>query len=719
MANIAFKRGLAANLPSSAADGVFYLTTDSHRLYVGQGTSLVELNRYILEVADTSALPTAPHEGDFVWVKSGNMLLVCTDPANTTSLSRWTQINPPDTNDTIKVSSISTPTVSSSADGGITVSFNLNQTKTDINKNTTQLAAIPVSFTISAEDLATANEVAVDLDVASLDGGAKVTTGGAGADSKGGYLGLKPGTNVTMSVSGSDVTFNAQDTTYTFGAADNKVTLTTAGTGTKQNVTLADDDVVTLTSAGNTITAGHALFNPTKGTSSATDKAPSHGGKFKVIDGISTNASGHITGYTEKEITLPKDNNTINKSATISAGTDGSLKMSVTDSESHSVNATAAAPDGATGPLFYTVNGHKVYNQGKIEFYTKSEIDNKFYDVNAMVFKGSVGDTSKGADVATLPTSGVQRGWTYKVHTAGSYGGHSCDVGDLLIATGTETAGVITSGLTWSYIPSGDDTDSKFNLSVANNKISLTNTTLGGTEAGDVTIASANNLIGVSTDAGNKTITLTHKAFSAPTKGTDTSASPAHGGTFRVLDSITTDNGHVTGYVEKVVTLPADNNTTYTIGAKNNVITLDASTGSDTTVTFAAGNDINITTGASNNTITVAHEAFSTSENTAGATTVKPPHGGTFTVLDSITTDNGHVTGYAVKTVQLPADNNAKYELSGIATTSITGGAKATVNLTGSSGGANSSATLDITSSSLKVAAGTKKMTIDLEWGTF
>ncbi len=717
MANIAFKRGLAANLPVSAADGVFYLTTDSHRLYVGQGSSLVELNRYILEVNDTSALPTAPHEGDFVWVKSGNMLLVCTDPANTTSLSRWTQINPPDTNDTIKVSSISTPNVSSSVDGGITVSFNLNQTKTDIKGTSTQLAAIPVSFTISAADLATANEVAVDLDVASLDGGAKVTTGGAGADSVGGYLGLKPGTNVTMSVSGSDVTFNAKDTTYTLAAASNKVTLTN-NAGTKQELTLADDDVVTLTSTGNTITAAHTLYNPEKGTSSATDKSPSHGGKFKVIDGISTNASGHITGYTEKEITLPGDNNTTNKSATISAETDGSLKMSITDSAGTTINATASAPSGATGPLFYTVNGNKVYNQGSIDFYTKSEIDNKFYDVNAMVFKGSVGNTSAGADVATLPTSGVQRGWTYKVHTAGSYGGHSCDVGDLLIATGTEIAGVITSGLTWSYIPSGDDTDSKFNLSVSNNKISLTNTTLG-TEAGDVTIASANDLIGVSTNTANKTITLTHKTFSVPTKGTDTSASPAHGGSFRVLDSITTDNGHVTGYVEKVVTLPADNNTTYTIGAKNNVITLDGSTGSDTNVTFVEGNDIKITTGASNNTITVAHEAFSTSENTAGATTVNPAHGGSFTVLDSITTDNGHVTGYAIKTVQLPADNNATYSLSGITTTSVTGGAKATVNLTGAGGGASTSATLDITSSSLKVAAGTKKMTIDLEWGTF
>jgi hypothetical protein len=36
MANVAFKRGLSANLPiGNAVDGVFYLTTDTNRLYVG------------------------------------------------------------------------------------------------------------------------------------------------------------------------------------------------------------------------------------------------------------------------------------------------------------------------------------------------------------------------------------------------------------------------------------------------------------------------------------------------------------------------------------------------------------------------------------------------------------------------------------------------------------------------------------------------------------
>lgn len=709
MANIAFKRGLSTNLPTSATDGVFYLTTDSHRLYVGQGTSLVELNRYILEIADIDALPAKgeSHEGDFVWVKAGNMLLVCTDPNNTNSLQRWTQINAPDTDNDTKVTSITTPNVNATAEG-ITVSFDIKQTTINNKTNTkTEIAAIPVSFTITAEDLVTANEVAVDLAVSADNGGAKIVTDGPGADADGGYVKLAPGSNVTMSVSGSDVTINAKDTTYTLAAADNKVTLTSNASKTN-TLTLADDDIVTLTSNGDTITAKHAAFNPAKTDSTATDTKPGHGGAFKVIDGITTNASGHITGYTEKIVTLPSDNNTTNKSVAISADNTGKLSVSVTDSANKTVTGSAEEA------LYYTVNGTKVYNKGTIDFYTKEEVDGKFYDVNAMVFQGTVGDIAEGADYASLPTSGVHRGWTYKVHTAGSFGGHSCDVGDLLIATGTEINGVITSGLAWSYVPAGDDTDSKFTLNVANNKISLKNSTLNAA-AGDVTIAAGND-IGVSTSGS--TITVKHEDFNTTEGAKANGGTLVHGGSFDVLEAIVTDNGHVTSFNKKTFTLPADNNTTYTIKAANNVITLDGSTGADTTVTIAAGNDIAVSTGASDNKITIKHEDFTTTK-AATNTTAKPAHGETFDVLDSIVTDNGHITGYTVKTVTLPSDNNAKYTMSGITTAAIANGASATVNLTGSGGGSNSSATMNVTSTSLKVAAGTKAMTIDLEWGSF
>jgi hypothetical protein len=42
--NVLFKRGKQQNLPSTALDGVFYLTTDTHRLYVGQDNVPVLLN---------------------------------------------------------------------------------------------------------------------------------------------------------------------------------------------------------------------------------------------------------------------------------------------------------------------------------------------------------------------------------------------------------------------------------------------------------------------------------------------------------------------------------------------------------------------------------------------------------------------------------------------------------------------------------------------------
>nr|DAF37539.1 MAG TPA: major tropism determinant [Caudoviricetes sp.] len=95
MANVSFKRGLASALTATgftAQDGVFYLTTDSHRLYVGQNSELVELNRYVKVVATTDNLPSTPAKDDFAFVTTGNMLLVCKDPS-AEGIKKWTQIN--------------------------------------------------------------------------------------------------------------------------------------------------------------------------------------------------------------------------------------------------------------------------------------------------------------------------------------------------------------------------------------------------------------------------------------------------------------------------------------------------------------------------------------------------------------------------------------------------------------------------------------------------
>ena len=72
----------------------------------------------------------------------------------------------------------------------------------------------------------------------------------------------------------------------------------------------------------------------------------------------------------------------------------------------------------------------------------KNYIDSK---PDPMVFQGSLGT---GGTITTLPAaSEANNGYTYKVITAGTYGGQSADVGDTFISNGTE----------WVLIPSGDE----------------------------------------------------------------------------------------------------------------------------------------------------------------------------------------------------------------------------------------------------------------------
>lgn len=97
--NIQFLLGTQAGLekyiagpsgPSGAraAEGTFYLTNDTHRLYVGTslGTA-VPVNEGVITVSNVDALKTiSAHPGEFYYVKEGNILCVYTG-------KEWVQIN--------------------------------------------------------------------------------------------------------------------------------------------------------------------------------------------------------------------------------------------------------------------------------------------------------------------------------------------------------------------------------------------------------------------------------------------------------------------------------------------------------------------------------------------------------------------------------------------------------------------------------------------------
>jgi hypothetical protein len=92
--------------------------------------------------------------------------------------------------------------------------------------------------------------------------------------------------------------------------------------------------------------------------------------------------------------------------------------------------------------------------------------------INAMRYRGTVSSKED------LPTAGVRIGDTYKISASGSFdvyfGGkqhanYLCETGDLLIAMGNELSPDFGEGndgflsdVQWSYVPSGDDTDTKY-----------------------------------------------------------------------------------------------------------------------------------------------------------------------------------------------------------------------------------------------------------------
>lgn len=794
MANVAFKRGLAANLPSAgnAVDGVFYLTTDTNRLYVGNADkNVVDLNRYIKVVNSTAMLYPSTGvtneglaAGDFVWVSGGNMLLVCVDPKGTTLQNTWTQINPPDTDSDTKVTGLGISDTVDAANNKITITLTLDQTTTAVTggKTYTSPSQKTASIELTKAELDSVLDHSVGIAPSAITGGgAKITPNGSGSNANE-FVNLKPGENITITVSGDDITVAAKDTKYDLNTEASTSTgiLKLAARDNTETDTITfksgNDAIVASSDDSENITYTHKAYTTTGSDSTATDKNPAHGGKFTVIDGITAD-KGHVTGYTTKEITLPSDNNTTyaisalthdNKakvrltaggtgsgtddvvfaagedltvaaakdvvtythkdygdlSASPSAQTDktpahgGSFLVvdGITASNGHitgyttksvklptdlntknsevsvsvganesggnsagSVVVSVKDSDGNTkigraDNVLYqkiTVDGTEktVYNQGSLgSFYSASKIDEKLNAVNAMTYKGTVGT---GATVTTLPTSGVKVGDTYKVATKGTHGGHSCDVGDLLIATGTETNGVISSGLTWTYVPSGDDTDTQHNVSVVDGndlaEIVLGNNTGAATTKVTVKGGTAVNIDG---DEANDIITVSHEDVGR-TDGTSTAVSPAHGTGFTVVDAVETNaQGHVTSVKTKTVNLPTDNNTTYSISAvdvdgdaqaKLRLTASGSGSGNDDVV-FAAGDGL--TVGAAGDVITFAHESVDTNaeDGTENGGTIA--HGTNFSVISDVkVNDRGHVTGLVTKTYTLPTDNNTKYNL--------------------------------------------------------
>lgn len=215
---ILFKQGTQEKLNSlnTSVVGAFYLTNDTHRLYIGEDAAKgpVPVNQGVLTVATINDLPATGDAGQFYLVSDGNILCIY-------SQNKWVQINTDTTlDDTKKIVSVVGDASSKSAVVDLVVTDTAG--KQEIGDFTVEGGAgvnIAVSgntITISASGT---GGVALDLGAEAVDGNksAYIKTTTTVTDSAGNVgtpiedkIGLVAGSNIdTIVAEGDGITINA------------------------------------------------------------------------------------------------------------------------------------------------------------------------------------------------------------------------------------------------------------------------------------------------------------------------------------------------------------------------------------------------------------------------------------------------------------------------------------------------------------------------------
>lgn len=517
MANVLFKQGLQASLKAirdnlCAIEGTFYLTTDTHRLYIGRitdtprsqaaiaakgGTATqdathcdaVPVNEGVNYVETLGDLPTVTPEnksqyaGQFYYVSGSNILCVYSGAANGTN-GGWVQINP-NTNTKVEGFEYTITT----KNGVATIQGNV--------KNTTDTG---VSGGDQYKDSYTVQGA----------GSVKVSSSGKAITITGDQYELSKEVQTT---GGNSVTLKLNSTSGT----DNSSVKIAAGS----NVTIGTNSSGDVTIASKNTELDHVTIgNGDKKTNPTT----TNGFYVEVGDTDQNKKTGKLDPL-------------------VAVGTD----PSITGNTVHFVNGTATLP-----------------------VYSKGDIDEKLKGLNAMTFKGLVNSGS------LPPTADVQVGDTYKASDSFTFTNNgktvSVNKGDLLIAKGVETSGVITSGLEYEIIESGDDTVTLISYKGESTTHGIQLREYNGTNKGDAVSkfeVAAGTSITLTDTPGNLTgggksnkVTIGHANVTRAADTNETAVTQAVNTNLAItaVTGVTTnDQGHVTGVTKKTFNIKDTN----------------------------------------------------------------------------------------------------------------------------------------------------------------
>ena len=730
MANVSFKRGLSTALSNvTVEDGVFYLTTDTNRLYVGQGSNLAELNQSVTTYATWADMEAnAPKQkGQFYYAIQENVL-ACYLP----ELNKWQQINPDhNDNDDTYISSLTVAPVDKSETGKLKYTITVGQkTKHHGKEETTVTPDITGQFEISSEDLnAIASNVAVGVKTDAITGNEnglvlKTTGGGADADTNIAIVG-GDNVNISRSENGKTITINSTDNNTTYdllsNAGDAKITLH-GSDNADRTVSFVGAQQIEVSGTNEREIAIKHKDSPV----TVRDYNSSIDGNKITVPSFTVDQQGHITSASTNELTIPASHDTKTSIKSVSADNDGRIKIVYAqDAAEHTVSSNAE--------LYYkiTVDDNTdtiVKNQGSLgTFYSSSKVDELIRqaaaNMNAMTYKGVITSDNFAATVV-----GAQKGDTYKASGEIVIGSQTAKTGDLIIYKGDDLAdSSAPANADFDIISSGDEIDSQFALSGTNNAIVLTNTTSKNT-AGSVSVSGSN---GINAEVAGNALSIKHTntiATGAGSVGENSNVSPAAGKSFKIPSISYDAQGHITSASNVTVTLPADKDTTYSLGSAvgdaqyDAYINLTPAVGSGAAVTsakFKAGANITIT--GSETEITVAHTGPGDATGNVGNNTKTTlDYSGTFKVPKITKDANGHIVSAEDVELTLPKAV-AIPTISYAGTTTKPTDANRVIMSSSLTVGTTEAQTYapSIGSSTLTLSTDGNAITMDLEWGSF
>lgn len=744
MANVMFKRGTQTgfNNLTTYQDGCFYLTTDSHRLYVGTGNNKADLvsqsvitypNWAAIEAlsnkSSSSYAPGLCSEGQFYYAKAENILC-------TYSEGKWVQINPDhnDDHDTyVKSVSVAKNTAETEKGKQLVYDVKITQAQKDLKGNNEGAPSeVSGKITISAADLGQiTTHTDVGIEAEKSDSKVYLKNSGVGANAAA-KVELAGGGSVSVSTDGSNkITISGADTTYSL----NTTTNTTGAKAALQNqngltegsfAVEVDGNVLTVESntAGKngSIKLAHATTLTSKASYTPTDATADESGNVTLsMPTVSVNEYGHVTAVGIKNVTLPKDKDT--KVSAVTA--DNSGKITVTMKDEHT---TIETPVVSNAVLFHTitVDGAEktVYNQGDLgAFYSSDKVDTLITDakseMNAMTYCGTVTKSAFGQ------ITGPQKGDTYKAAESFTIGSGSSaisvDTGDLIIYNGADVAADTAGDITkWEVIPSGDDIDTTYDISLNGTTIQLNNKVNSQT-AGTIAVKGAG---GISvTNNGGLSIAHTNTVTAGVAKSTGLADRKF------TIPTINYDNyGHITGLgTATTIELPADKDTTYTLGsdAKTKTVSLKNSsqvvTGSLQFTTSDGSLVVSMSNTHADKPVVDLKLATVTKEDSISTNNVSysPLSGGSeqiFTVPKAIVDEYGRVKGFENQTITLNTDQLI-YDVS--TNVSETGDALSVNSSLTNKAGTAQSKSVKVKSGSLAFSKAEDAVSVDLVWGTF